>query len=104
MLLKEKRNIYTGGLILITLGVLILLNNLGEYGFNKSWPILLLVVSAAMLFQSPRDKGGWFIGLVGLMFLVKENWYSQLKEVTDYIVPLILIVIGVFVFLRGKKR
>ena len=104
MLLNEKRRIYTGGLILITLGILILLNNLGEYGFGKSWPILLLVVAAATLFQNSRDKAGWFIGIIGVLFLVKENWYNKLKEVTDYAIPLILIVIGLIVFLRGKGK
>lgn len=99
---REKRRVLTGGLVLITLGVLILLNSLGTYSFGQSWPILLLVVALGILLQNARDKGGWFIAFIGVLFLVKENWYRQLGEYTNYAVPLILIVIGVFVLL--KKR
>lgn len=100
---KEKRRILTGGLILITLGILILLNSMGQYGFGHSWPILLLVVALGTLLQSPRDMAGWFIGIVGVVFLVKENWYGRLGEYTNYAVPLILIVLGFYVLLRKKK-
>lgn len=99
---KEKRRVLTGGLILITLGVLILLNSMGMYGFAQSWPILLLVVALGALLQNVRDKGGWFIAAAGALFLIKENWYRQLGEYTNYLVPLILIVIGAYVLIRKK--
>ena len=101
---KEKKRIITGGLILITLGLLILLDSLQLYGFNKSWPILLLAVGAGSLLQSWRDKTGWFISFVGALFLLKENLYGKLNEFTTYGVPLILIVIGIYVLLKGTKR
>lgn len=102
MLSREKRRVLTGGLILITLGILILLNSMAAYSFSQSWPILLLVVALGTLLQNARDKGGWFIALIGVLFLIKENWYRQLGEYTNYAVPLILIVIGVYVLI--KKR
>ena len=33
-----------GPIILITVGVLFALNNLTPYGFNQTWPVLLIVV------------------------------------------------------------
>jgi len=100
---KEKRRVLTGGLILITLGVLILLNSMGQYGFGQSWPILLLVVALGTLIQNWRDMAGWFIGFVGLIFLIKENWYGKLGAYTNYAVPLILILLGAYVLLRKRR-
>ena len=101
---KETIRILTGSLIIITLGVLILLNNLDLFGFGRSWPFLLLAIGAGTLIQNWRDKTGWFISLVGLIFLVKENFYGKLGEFTNYVAPLILIAIGAFVFLKGLKK
>jgi hypothetical protein len=101
---KEKIRILTGSIILITLGVLILLNNLNLFGFNRSWPFLLLAIGAGTMIQNWRDKTGWFIALVGLIFVIKENFYGKLAEFTNYVAPLLLILIGAFVLIRGGKK
>jgi hypothetical protein len=101
---KEKRRILIGGLITITLGVLILLNSLGLYGFNKSWPILLLSISLGTLLQNWRDRVGWFLAFIAFIFLIKENFYAKLEAFTTYGVPLLLIIIGSFVVMRGMKK
>ena len=41
---REKTRILTGGLILITVGVLILLNTHTEYVFSRTWPVFLIVM------------------------------------------------------------
>ena len=58
---KDKLNILTGGMILITLGVLIYLSKAEIYSFSKTWPILLIVVGVCTLIQRFKDIGGWFI-------------------------------------------
>ncbi len=101
---REKRQILTGGLILIALGVLILLNSLNIYSFAKSWPILLVVISAATLFQNVRDAVGWIIGAVGVAFLLFENWYVKISDLSTYVLPVLLIVLGAYIlFGRSKK-
>jgi uncharacterized membrane protein YobD (UPF0266 family) len=101
---REKRQIFTGGIMLIALGVLILLNSLGIYGFGKSWPILLIVIAAATLAQNVRDAVGWFIGAVGVVFLVVKNWYIHIGELTTYVLPVLLILLGIYMlFGRSKK-
>jgi hypothetical protein len=44
----------TGPLILIVLGVLLLLNNLypDVYPFGRVWPVILIVIGAAKVFES----------------------------------------------------
>jgi len=71
---------FIGAAILITLGVLIILNSSDIYGFDKSWPILLIVISAAMLAQRSRDVGGWFIGAAGVGFFVMKNWFLPISS------------------------
>jgi len=101
---KDTKRIFTGGAILVTLGVLILLNSSGVYGFNKSWPILLLVISAGTLVQNVRDMIGWFIGAVAVIFLVIRNWYVNIGELATYGLPLLLIAAGVVVLLKSLKK
>jgi hypothetical protein len=52
----------TGPLILITLGVLFLLNNLypGMFRFGRMWPVILIVIGLSKIaeyFQQQRKRG-----------------------------------------------
>ena len=104
MNVRGKFAIVTGGLILITLGCLIILGNLGIYGFDKSWPILLLVIAFSMLMQKIKDIGGWLILVVGIIFLLIKNWGLNIHALGTYLLPVILIALGVSIFMRKKKR
>jgi hypothetical protein len=97
---KEKRHILTGGLILVTLGVLIILNKTTAFGFDKSWPILLMVIGIGTIAQRARDLGGWFIAVAGVMFLLIYNWQLDIQILSTYIMPVLLILIGVDVLRR----
>lgn len=103
---KEKMHILTGGMILITLGVLIILSNLNIYGFERSWPLLLIVISIGTLIQRIKDIGGWFIGVVGVIFLLIKNWGYNLHIMATYLLPFILILVGLNVIIKNyvKKR
>ena len=100
---KDKLNILTGGMILITLGVLIYLSKAEIYSFSKTWAILLIVVGICTLIQRFKDIGGWFITVVGVMFLITEFYGLQLYQYSQYILPAVLIMLGVFVLLKRKK-
>ncbi len=99
---REKMHILTGGMILITLGVLILLNSLGIYGFNESWPILLIIIAIGTLIQRVKDIGGWFIGVAGVMFFIVQNKFADMNKLASYLLPVLLILVGINV-LRKKK-
>jgi len=102
--IREKMDIVTGGLILITLGCLIILNNMEIYGFDKSWPILLLVIAFGMLIQKFKDIGGWLILVVGIIFFLIKNWGLNLHVLGTYLLPLILIILGINVFVKHRKK
>jgi hypothetical protein len=91
---RDKRHILTGGLILITLGVLIILHKTTDFGFNRSWPILLLVIGIGAIAQRSKDLGGWFIAAAGVFLLLMENWQLDIQMVSTYILPLLLILVG----------
>jgi len=102
--IREKMDIVTGGLILITLGCLIILNNMEIYGFDKSWPILLLVIAFGMLIQKFKDIGGWLILVVGIIFFLIKNWGLNLHVLGTYLLPAILIILGINVFVKHRKK
>ncbi|HDQ03927.1 MAG TPA: hypothetical protein ENN23_05065 [Deltaproteobacteria bacterium] len=101
---KTKQNVLTGGMILITLGVLIYLSKAGIYSFGQTWPVLLIVIGICTLIQKFRDFGGWFITTVGIIFLIHETYGLQLYQYSQYILPAILILLGVFVLLKRRKN
>jgi hypothetical protein len=101
---REKMHVITGGLILIALGILIILNSMGLYEFGKSWPILLIVIAAGALIQRVGDFGGWIIAAVGIFFLVKENWGFEFYAAAKYILPILLILLGANILARNYKR
>lgn len=101
---NEKRNILTGGLILITLGVLIFISKTTPYSFSQTWPILLMVIGISTLIYSIRAIEGWFVATVGLIFLIIELYGFDLYKYSQYILPVILVLLGVFVLLKRRKR
>jgi hypothetical protein len=101
---SEKRNILTGGLILITLGVLIFIHKATGYTFDKTWPILIIVIGISTIIQRVKDFGGWFITIAGALFLVNEFYGLDLSQYSKYLLPAVLVLLGIFVLLKRKKH
>ncbi len=98
----EKRNILTGGLILITLGVLIFISKTSSYSFGQTWPILLIVIGISTLIYKIKAIEGWFIATVGIIFLFIEFYGFDLYKYSQYILPIILVLLGIYVLLKRK--
>lgn len=98
------KRIITGGLILIALGVLIILHNAIGYSLAKSWPILLIVIAFGALLQSGKDIGGWIIGAVGIIFLLKNIFDADFGSIGAYLLPLILILLGVSIIAKHYRK
>jgi hypothetical protein len=101
---REKKNVLTGGMILITLGVLIILGKMNVWGFAQSWPLLLIVISVGTLIQRVNDLGGWVIGCVGLIFLVAENLEVRIYAIATFLLPLLLILVGINILVRHFRK
>jgi len=101
---REKRNILTRGMILITLGILIILGKMNVWSFGQSWPLLLIVIATGMLIQRANDLGGWIIGCVGLIFLISENMEMKIYSIATFLLPLLLILVGINVLVKYFRR
>ncbi|MHB8137647.1 MAG: LiaF transmembrane domain-containing protein [Smithellaceae bacterium] len=101
---NEKRNILTGGLILITLGVLIFISKTTSYSFGQTWPILLIVIGVSTLIYKFKAIEGWFIATVGVIFLFIEFYGFDLYKYSQFILPIILVLLGVYVLLKRRKH
>ena len=102
---NEKRNIITGGLILITLGVLIFISRTTSYSFqHRTWPILIIVIGISTIIQKAKDFGGWFITIAGVLFLIIEFYGFELSKYSQYLLPAVLVLLGMFVIFIRKKH
>lgn len=91
-----------GAVILITLGILMILSSSDIYGFDKSWPILFIVIAVSMLVQRLKDIGAWIIGAAGVGFFVMKNFYPDIQNWGKYVFPVLLIALGGYIlFKRG---
>lgn len=96
-----------GGLIVVAVGVILLLKQMQLYIFPPwlfTWPMLMIVwglfVGARHGF---RGWGGWLIiSLLGMVFLVQD--YFPQYSISDYIWPIGIIVVGLFLIIRPKRH
>jgi cadmium resistance protein CadD (predicted permease) len=86
------------------LGVLIYLSKAGIYSFGKTWPILIIVIGISTIIQRVKDFGGWFITVAGVVFLINEFYGFELSKYSQYLLPAVLVLLGIFVILRRKKH
>lgn len=101
---KETMHVITGGMILITLGVLIILGKTNIWSFNASWPILLIVIGLGTLIQRLKDVGGWIILVVGIIFLLTEIFGMEIYALGKYLLPVLLIVVGANILMKFRKK
>ena len=101
---RGKRSVLTGGLILITLGILIILSKMGVWEFGQSWPLLLIVIAVGTLGQQINDLGGWVIGCVGAIFLVSENLEVKIYAIATFLLPALLILAGINILMKHFRK
>jgi hypothetical protein len=104
MATRNKKSILTGGMILITIGTLIILHKMDIWEFSRSWPLLLIVIAAGTLLQQGKDLGGWIIGCVGLVFFLAENLGMEIWKIVNLLLPLLLILVGIRIIIKHFKK
>jgi predicted membrane protein len=93
------------GLILLTVGVIFLLSNMGYFFPNWlfSWPMLLIVLGLFVGFKHNfRNPGGVILILIGSFFLAKRYFYIHISW--GYIWPVIIIIIGLWMIFGRSHR
>ena len=91
-------------MILICLGVLIMLAKVGLWSFDKSWPLLLIVIALGTLIQRFQDLVGWFIGCVGLISLIVENMEAKIYTIATFLLPVLLVIVGIHILMKRFRK
>jgi predicted membrane protein len=100
------------GLLVVAMGVLFLLDNLGYVGFRHAlsfWPIAFMVAGASMM-VSQEERNGHVTGLalvaVGLLLLLRHMGVIDISW--NMVWPVLLIVVGGLILFRtmggGRAR
>lgn len=99
------RMMLMGGLLLVTIGPLLLLDNLEILYFRETtWPLLLVAVGVGLFLWNRRTLAGWIIGGIGIIFFVVNFvifFFPGFEDWTFLVGPIILIIIGVLLLYRS---
>lgn len=93
------------GLFLLLVGSVFLLNRLGIHfpDFIFSWQMFLIAIGIFVGIRKEFQGSGWLIMiLIGSLFLINE--YFVFGELRRFILPIILIGMGLFFIMRPKKN
>ncbi len=97
---------FFGGLIILSVGVLLLLKQLGTFVFPEwlfTWPTFLVVLGIYIGVRHGFRFGAWLIPiLIGGLYLTEE-FYPNLS-LSDYITPIVIISVGLILILKPKKK
>jgi hypothetical protein len=97
------------GLIVIALGVIFTLDNLGIIyapDYLQYWPSVLVVVGAIKVWNARRDGHGWLGGLIllGIGSYMLINRITYLRVDARMVLPMFLVFLGGYMVWRGISR
>jgi predicted membrane protein len=101
----DKR-VALGG-ILILLGGLFLLNSLNVLDFHIgrvifSWPFVMLVIGLFILINTSKKVTGGLLTGLGIFFLIPRI-YPQIEYDGGIVIPVLLILFGIFIIFKKRK-
>ena len=67
---KGKKGQLLGGLVLLTLGVIFILDRLYILEVYTSWPLLLVAIGVGLFLINRRTLAGWVVGGIGVVLFV----------------------------------
>jgi len=94
------------GLIIIALGMIFTLDNLGiiyAEDYLRYWPLALVLIGAVKVWQASHDGQGWVSGLVflGIGSYMLINRMTYIRFDPRQIFPMFLVFIGGYMVWRG---
>jgi membrane-bound ClpP family serine protease len=100
---RGKKGQLLGGLIVLTLGTLLLLHRLLILHFDISWPLLLVVIGLGLFLINRKTWAGWIVGGIGVILFVVNfviEFFPEFEAWSDLVGPIILVIIGVLILFR----
>jgi predicted membrane protein len=107
--MRHNRNDKTGGIILIIIGILFLLNKIPQTAgwfptWFFTWPVLLIGIGLVTALKSRFRNPGWVVlCCVGTYFLLLENNLVSLN-LKPYILPVGIILLGIFITIKRNRN
>ncbi len=101
--MRGKKGQLMGGLVLLTLGVLFILDRLFILEIYISWPVVLVAVGVALFLSNPYSLTSWIVGGIGVILFVVNfviAFFPEVEAWSDLVWPTILIIIGVLLLSR----
>ena len=101
--MRSKRGQLIGGLVLLTLGVLFILDRLIILEIYISWPLILVAIGVGLFLSKPNSLTAWVVGGIGvILFLVNFviAFFPEVETWSDLVWPTILIIGGVLLLYR----
>jgi len=95
------------GLALIVMGVLILTDRMGTgYGLREGWPWVVVALGIGGLIKNVKSFAAWITAIIGVLILGAKYYSVHLNIpgfIRPYILPAILILLGILSIWRYKK-
>lgn len=101
--MRAKKGQLIGGLVLLTLGALFILDRLIILQIYISWPLVLVAMGLGFFLSNPHNLAGWIVGGIGvILFLVNFviAFFPEVEAWSDLVWPTLLIIIGVLLLYR----
>ncbi len=94
------------GLIIIVVGALILLDNVG-FSMPRwlfSWGNLLIVIGLLIGFKHNFRHSGWFIMILIGSYISLENAYGDTINFSKIVLPCLIVALGLFIIIKPKSN
>jgi hypothetical protein len=101
--MRGKKGQLIGGLVLLTVGSLFILDRLFILEIYISWPLILVAVGVALFLLNPHSLASWIVGGIGVvLFLIYFviAYFPEVEAWSDLVWPAILVIIGILLLYR----
>ena len=101
--MRTKKGQLIGGLVLLTVGILFILDRLIILEIYISWPVILVALGVALFLINPQSLASWIVGGIGVILFIVNfviAFFPEVEAWSDLIWPTILVIIGVLLLYR----
>jgi predicted membrane protein len=107
--MRHNKNDKTGGIVLIIIGILFLLNKIPQTAawfpsWFLTWPVLLIGIGIVTAIKSKFRNPGWIVlCVIGTYFVLFQNNLIALN-LKPFIFPIGIILLGIFITIKKNRQ